>query len=44
MNKYFGVDLEIVWNAIKTELPILLDATQTIHSNEQTKESNRDAL
>lgn len=43
-HEYFGVDLEIVWNAIKTELPLLLDATQTILSGEQTKGSNRDAL
>ncbi|MBZ0096581.1 MAG: DUF86 domain-containing protein [Sulfuricella sp.] len=38
---------EVPWrdiNAIKTELPLLLDATQTILSGEQTKESNRDAL
>ena len=43
-HEYFGVDLEIVWSAIKTEIPLLPDATKTIFSGEQTKESSRDAL
>lgn len=33
-HEYFGVDMEIVWNAIKTELPTLLNATQIILNNE----------
>jgi uncharacterized protein with HEPN domain len=29
-HEYFGVDLEIVWNTIRDDLPILLDAIQKI--------------
>jgi uncharacterized protein with HEPN domain len=29
-HEYFGVDLEIVWNTIHNELPILIDAVQKI--------------
>lgn len=29
-HEYFGVDLEIVWNAIHNDLPVLLDAVQKI--------------
>jgi len=29
-HEYFGVDLEIVWNTIHNELPILMDAVQKI--------------
>ena len=29
-HEYFGVDLEIVWNTIHNDLPILLDAVQKI--------------
>lgn len=28
IHEYFGVDLQIVWNTIHTELPILLDAVR----------------
>ncbi|WP_294251983.1 DUF86 domain-containing protein [Propionivibrio sp.] len=44
VHEYFGVDLEIVWNAIRIELPILLDVTQTILSDGQTGEKDGDAL
>ena len=30
--EYFGVDLEIVWNTIRDDLPMLLDAVQKIVS------------
>jgi len=29
-HEYFGVDLEIVWNTVHHDLPILLDAVQRI--------------
>ena len=29
-HEYFGVDLEIVWNTIHNDLPILMDAVQKI--------------
>lgn len=29
-HEYFGVDLEIVWNTIHNDLPMLLDAVQRI--------------
>jgi uncharacterized protein with HEPN domain len=29
-HEYFGVDLDIVWNAIHNDLPLLLDAVQMI--------------
>jgi uncharacterized protein with HEPN domain len=29
-HEYFGVDLEIVWNTIRDDLPMLLDAVQSI--------------
>lgn len=29
-HEYFGVDLEIVWNTIRDDLPIMLDAVQKI--------------
>ena len=29
-HEYFGVDLEIVWNTIHNDLPLLLDAVQRI--------------
>lgn len=29
-HEYFGVDLEIVWNAIKTDLPLLLKVVNKI--------------
>lgn len=29
-HEYFGVDLEIVWNTIRDDLPQLLDAVQNI--------------
>ncbi len=29
-HEYFGVDLEIVWNTIHNDLPVLLDAVQRI--------------
>jgi uncharacterized protein with HEPN domain len=31
-HEYFGVDLEIVWNTIRDDLPMLLDAVQKIVS------------
>ncbi len=31
-HEYFGVDLEIVWNTIRDNLPMLLDAVQKISS------------
>jgi uncharacterized protein with HEPN domain len=31
-HEYFGVDLEIVWNTIRDDLPLLLDAVQKIVS------------
>ncbi len=31
-HEYFGVDLEIVWNTIRDDLPMLLDAVQKIES------------
>ena len=30
--EYFGVDLEIVWNTIRDDLPMLMDAVQKIVS------------
>jgi uncharacterized protein with HEPN domain len=29
-HEYFGVDLEIVWNTVINDLPILMDAVQKI--------------
>lgn len=29
-HEYFGVDLEIVWNTIRDDLPMLIDAVQKI--------------
>lgn len=29
-HEYFGVDLEIVWNTIRDDLPMLMDAVQKI--------------
>lgn len=29
-HEYFGVDLEIVWNTIRNDLPMLMDAVQKI--------------
>lgn len=29
-HEYFGVDLEIVWNTIRNDLPVLLDSVQRI--------------
>jgi len=31
-HEYFGVDLEIVWNTIRDDLPMLMDAVQKIVS------------
>lgn len=31
-HEYFGVDLEIVWNTIRDDLPMLIDAVQKIVS------------
>jgi len=31
-HEYFGVDLEIVWNTLRDDLPMLLDAVQKIVS------------
>ena len=31
-HEYFGVDLEIVWNTIRDDLPLLMDAVQKIVS------------
>lgn len=31
-HEYFGVDLEIVWNTVRDDLPILMDAVQKIVS------------
>jgi uncharacterized protein with HEPN domain len=31
-HEYFGVDLEIVWNTIRDDLPMLMDAVQRIVS------------
>ena len=31
-HEYFGVDLEIVWNTIRDDLPLLLDVVQKIVS------------
>lgn len=31
-NKYFGVDLEIVWNTIRDDLPMLMEFVQKIVS------------
>jgi len=31
-HEYFGVDLEIVWNTIRDDLPMLVDAVQKIVS------------
>lgn len=30
-HEYFGIDLEMVWNVIHYELPILLKVTQELH-------------
>ena len=30
IHEYFGVDFEIVWGVIQEELPLLLDAAQTL--------------
>jgi len=30
VHEYFGVDLEIVWNTIRDDLPLMLDAVQRI--------------
>ena len=32
IHEYFGIDLEIVWQVIKEDLPLLLNATNTILS------------
>jgi uncharacterized protein with HEPN domain len=37
-HEYFGVDLEIVWRIIEDDLPVLLDATREIMSNESAGE------
>lgn len=42
-HEYFGIDLEIVWDVIKAELPKLLNAAQTILRGEQLEEEKRDA-
>lgn len=34
IHEYFGVDLEIVWDAIGAELPALLSAARSILSNQ----------
>ncbi|MDZ7696736.1 MAG: DUF86 domain-containing protein [Deltaproteobacteria bacterium] len=36
-HEYFGVDLEIVWNVIKDDLPILLSAAENILDEENDK-------
>ena len=43
-HEYYGIDLKIVWTAIKTEFPLLPDATKIILSGQRNKESSRDAL
>jgi len=37
-HEYFGVDLEIVWNTVQNDLPILLDAVQKIEERTQVQE------
>lgn len=34
VHEYFGVDLEIVWNMIQDDLPVLIDAIRTISEEE----------
>ena len=33
-HEYFGIDLEIVWNIIRDDLPALMDAIRTISGKE----------
>jgi uncharacterized protein with HEPN domain len=43
-HEYFGIDLEIVWNTINQDLPLLLDASEKILANLSEHENPGDAL
>ena len=40
-HEYFGIDLEIVWNIIQDDLPILINAVREIVQKEGEKTSNK---
>jgi uncharacterized protein with HEPN domain len=37
VHEYFGVDLEIVWNVIEDDLPLLMDAVKKILEAERDR-------